>query len=267
MAELVFLKLGGSLITDKTAELVARPRVIRRLAREVRAALNKRPDLKLVLSHGSGSFGHVVASRYGTRKGVRGPEAWRGFAEVANAAAQLNRIVREAHIREGVPVLSLPPSALARCEKGAVIKLDLTPINAALKAGLVPLIYGDVVFDSAWGGTIASTEDVLVHLAQEMSPARILLASDVPGVFGQASATRVVPVITPVTFASVSPALAGARGADVTGGMAAKVTQMLDLVQRNPRLVVHILSGKTPGLIQRVLISSDVSTGTRLLAR
>jgi len=42
--------------------------------------------------------------------------------------------------------------------------------------------------------------------------------------------------------------------------MATKVTQMLSLV-------VHILSGKTPGLVQRVLVSPDVSTGTRLLAR
>src|SRR5512139_3099671 len=103
MAELVFLKLGGSLITDKTAEQVARPRVIRRLAREVRNALNKRPGLRLILGHGSGSFGHTVANRYGTRKGVRGPEAWQGFAEVADTAAQLNRIVTSAFVKAGVP--------------------------------------------------------------------------------------------------------------------------------------------------------------------
>jgi len=267
MAEIVFLKLGGSLITDKSAESVARPRVIRRLAREVRIALNKRPGLKLILGHGSGSFGHVVASRHGTRKGVKGIEAWQGFSEVADAAAQLNRIVTAAFVKEGVPVLSLAPSALARCEKGTLVKLDMTSLMNALKSGLVPLVYGDVAFDSAWGGTIASTEDVFAYLAQEMSPTRILLASDVPGVFGQASATRVVPVITPATLEKIRPALSGSRGTDVTGGMAAKVMQMLTLVERNPRLTVHIISGKTAGLVQRALISPDVSTGTRLLAR
>lgn len=267
MAELVFLKLGGSLITDKTADSVARPRVIRRLAREVRTALDKRPGLKLVLGHGSGSFGHVVASRYGTRKGVRGSEAWQGFAEVADAAAQLNQIVTSAFVKEGVPVLSLAPSALAHCEKGTLTKFDTAPITAALKMGLVPLVYGDVTFDAAIGGTIASTEDVFVYLAGEMSPTRILLAGDVPGVFGQASPTRVVPFITPATFEAIRPALNGSRGMDVTGGMAVKVTQMLALVERQPRLTVHILSGKTPGLVQRALISPDLSTGTRLLAR
>lgn len=267
MAELVFLKLGGSLITDKTAESVARPRVIRRLAREVRAALTKRPGLKLVLGHGSGSFGHVAASRHGTHKGVRGPEAWQGFAEVAVAAAELDRMVAAAFVEEGVPVLSLAPSALARCEKGILTQFDTAPIQCALKAGLVPLVYGDVVFDAAQGGAIASTEDVFAFLAPELAPTRILLVSDVPGVYGQASPTRVVPVITPATLESVRPALTGSRGVDVTGGMAAKVMQMLALVEHNPRLTVHILSGKTPGLVQRVLVSPDVSTGTRLLAR
>jgi isopentenyl phosphate kinase len=267
MAELVFLKLGGSLITDKTAEAVARPRVIRRLAKEVRTALGKKPGLRLVLGHGSGSFGHVVASRHGTRKGVRGPEAWQGYAEVADAAGQLNRIVTAAFVKEGVPVLSLPPSALALCDKGVLNEFDLAPMTTALKAGLVPLVYGDVAFDEALGGTIVSTEEVFACLAEELSPTRILLVGDVPGVFGQASASRVVPVITPATFEKIRPALLGSRGADVTGGMAAKVTRMLALVVQHPRLTVHIFSGKTPGLLQRALVSPDVCTGTRLLAR
>ncbi|HEY4720551.1 MAG TPA: hypothetical protein VII92_01790, partial [Anaerolineae bacterium] len=46
---IVFLKLGGSLITDKTRVEQARPRTIRRLAREIKAALADRSDLRLVL--------------------------------------------------------------------------------------------------------------------------------------------------------------------------------------------------------------------------
>jgi isopentenyl phosphate kinase len=267
MAELVFLKLGGSLITDKTRDAVARPRVIRRLAGEVHEALKKRSGLKLVLGHGSGSFGHVVASRYGTRQGVYEPEAWKGFAEVANAAAQLNRLMTATLVAAGVPVLSLPPSAIARCKKGTLIDLDVGRINAALEAGLVPLVYGDVVFDTTWGGTIASTEDVFVYLANKMAPARILLAGDVPGVFERDTTTRVVPVITPSTFNAIAPALSGARGTDVTGGMVSKVTQMLSLAEHHPRLVIHIFSGRKRGLLQHVLTTPDTSTGTRLLAR
>jgi isopentenyl phosphate kinase (EC 2.7.4.-) len=60
-----FLKLGGSLITDKTRENAPRLDVIRRLAREISGALATAPP-KLVLGHGSGSFGHAAARKYGT---------------------------------------------------------------------------------------------------------------------------------------------------------------------------------------------------------
>ncbi len=74
--ELVFLKLGGSLITDKKRPHTPRMDVIRRLAREIAAARNIRPDLQLVLGHGSGSFGHIPAEKYGTHQGVKSPSEW-----------------------------------------------------------------------------------------------------------------------------------------------------------------------------------------------
>ena len=112
-SEIVFLKLGGSLITDKTRVEHARVRVIRRLAREIKGALQTRPDLRLVLGHGSGSFGHVAAKKYETRNGVKDAAGWIGFTKVAAAAARLNQIVTDIFMDEDVPVISLPPSASA----------------------------------------------------------------------------------------------------------------------------------------------------------
>jgi len=45
MGEMVFVKLGGSLITDKRRSETPRPAVIQRLAQEVQAALAQRPEL------------------------------------------------------------------------------------------------------------------------------------------------------------------------------------------------------------------------------
>ena len=84
MGELVFLKLGGSVITDKNREATAQEDVIRRAGQEISRALKARPELSLVLGHGSGSFGHFVADRYGLRGGIRessqGEDNWRGYA-------------------------------------------------------------------------------------------------------------------------------------------------------------------------------------------
>src|SRR5512135_2712731 len=146
-SEIVFLKLGGSLITDKTRVEHAQVRVIHRLAREIKAALETRPDLRLVLGHGSGSFGHVAAKKYDTRNGVKDAAGWIGFTKVAAAAARLNQIVTDIFIDEDVPVISLPPSASARCENGRLIYLDTFGIRSALKNNLVPLVQGDVAQD------------------------------------------------------------------------------------------------------------------------
>ncbi len=67
---LVFLKFGGSLITDKQRPRAPRPEVLERLAGEIGRALKKHPDIRLVLGNGAGSFGHSSAKKYGTRQGV-----------------------------------------------------------------------------------------------------------------------------------------------------------------------------------------------------
>ena len=103
---LVFLKLGGSLITDKTQAETPRQDVLEELAQEVRQARAEAPELRMVLAHGSGSFGHVAARRHGTRAGVTGQAGWQGFAEVSDAAARLNRIVA------GVFLAAQPPSVV-----------------------------------------------------------------------------------------------------------------------------------------------------------
>jgi len=266
MRSVVFVKLGGSLITDKTRAYTARHEVIARLAGEARQALDATHDLSLLIGHGAGSFGHWAARPYGTRQGVRTPVQWRGYAEVAAAATRLNRIVTDAFLEAGVPVLSLQPSASARCHDGTLKHLDARPIHAALARGLVPLVYGDVALDDVRGGTIISTEDIFLYLANELCPARILLLGEVDGVLGPDPGSAVVPRITPANFPGLRKTLSGSAGVDVTGGMADKVARMVELVQRHPETCVHILPGAEPGLLAHALLDATLRAGTRITA-
>lgn len=269
--DLIFLKLGGSLITDKTRSETPRRDVIARLADEVRRALDARPDASLLLGHGSGSFGHWAASQYGTRDGVCGRQAWVGYTRVAASAARLNRLVSDALLDAGVPVLAVRPSSSARCRDGLLVHLDVGPIQRALEEHLVPLVHGDVALDEARGGTIVSTEEILTFLAPELQPARILLLGETPGVLMGSEhpdllAGSVIPTITPENIDSVAASLGGARGRDVTGGMFSKVRQMLELVQLQSGLCVHILSGMQPGLLTHAILEPDLDAGTRIIS-
>jgi isopentenyl phosphate kinase len=269
MKQLVFLKLGGSVITDKSKAETARHAVIARLAGEVATALARRPELQLVLGHGSGSFGHVVAGRYGTRRGVRTDAEWLGFAEVAAVAARLNQVVTDAFLAAGVPVWSLQPSASARCRAGQLVSLDLGPVEQALSQGLVPLLYGDVALDELQGGTIISTEQIFGFLARRLRPEQILLVGVVDGVYEmdplRDPSARRIPQITAENWSSVRTLLGGSHATDVTGGMLSKVEEMVQLAHDLPGLVVDLLSGERPGALQSVLLAPEqADRGTRI---
>jgi isopentenyl phosphate kinase len=53
---------------------------------------------------------------------------------------------------------------------------------------------------------------------------------------------------------------------DVTGGMVSKVYQMVELVQANPSVTVHVFSGLEAGLLTRVLLDPELPVGTRITA-
>jgi isopentenyl phosphate kinase len=256
--QMIFLKLGGSLITDKTGVEQVRADVLARLANEIGTVWQER--LPLVLGHGSGSFGHVAGAKYGTRQGAATPEQWWGFAQVSAAAARLNRLVVEALLEAGVPALTIQPSASALCRDGTITHLASHTVENALAAGLLPVVYGDVAFDEGRGGIIISTEEVMGYLAQTIRPSWLLLAGETEGVYDEAG--NLIPAITPANFEAIRSALGGSRGTDVTGGMAGKVEAMLHLVQSQPGLNIRIFSGLEAGNLGQLLRRPAEAIGT-----
>jgi len=258
---ITFLKLGGSLITDKLNARTARLETIGRLADEIQAARQAQPDLQLVLGHGSGSYGHVPADTYHTRDGVHSAEDWRGFLEVWRQARDLNQIVLEALTQAGVPVLAFPPSAVIQASDSKPVSVQAHPLLSALKAGIVPLVAGDVIFDSILGGTIFSTEDVFLALAPSITPDRVLVCGIEAGVWLDYPAnTRLMTRITPAAHKRLENVLGGSAGIDVTGGMRTKVDQMIALVSQFPQTEVVIFSGTDPGALHDVLMGHPHGT-------
>ena len=282
MQELVFLKLGGSLITDKTKPYTVRQNKLGDLATQIARAFQTHPDLRLVLGHGSGSFGHTAAKKYKTREGLPAPphldpaghsphfqrkwgemegNYWKGFAEVWYQASRLNRHVIQALHEADVPALTFSPAASVWSDNGKVARWDLSQIEAALENGIVPVVHGDVIFDRTKGGTILSTEDLFEHLALELHPRRILLAGLEEAVWADFPARKhKVEVLTRVLYNKISTGVGEASGADVTGGMQSKVEQMLALVEQVPGLQALIFSGEGDGNLETALKGENIGT-------
>ena len=137
--QLVLLKLGGSLITDKNKPFSARREVIIRLGKEIKLAMSKFAG-KLIIAHGSGSFGHSVAEKYKVAEGMGKKESWRGLPLVADAAIRINRIVMEDLLKVGLPVISFAPSSLIIANNQQPADNFAEPISQSLKWGLIPVL-------------------------------------------------------------------------------------------------------------------------------
>ena len=268
---LTFVKLGGSVITDKTGQEAPDLATIRRLAAELREARAADPQLRVVLGHGSGSFGHTYAARYGIHRGLAPGGDWMGFALTAAAALRLNRIVVDELLAAGVPALALQPSATLRSAGGQLAGWDTATIASALDHGLLPVVHGDVAFDDTQGTAIISTEQLLVYLARHTSdlrPARIILVGEAGVYSADPRANPQARRIARIDGSNISEVLQGtgsSHGADVTGGMRSKVELLWSLAEALPGLTAQLI-GPAPGLLRRALLGQAVGEGTTIAA-
>ena len=248
MKDLTLVKLGGSLITDKSRPFTERPQVIKRLAWEINAA-RKETGMKLIIGHGGGSYPHKPATDYQTHKGVTGSDSWKGFAIVQDAAATLNRIVTTELIAAGELAVSMQPSACCIAESSKVKDWFTKPIEMLLQADLLPVVYGDAGLDRKQGVCILSTEEILGYLARKLNGKRIIMCGNVDGVL---VGGQVVPEITNKNYKEIKPHLSGSAGIDVTGGMALKIEQSLELAKKG--IEVEIINGERPDFLKRALL-------------
>lgn len=271
---LTFVKLGGSVITDKTTAATLRRDNLQRLTSEIATALKQATaegrNLAILLGHGGGSFAHFPASQYKTRLGLQSglseAEAWRGYAETHAAAASLNQQITAACLAAGLTAVSYQPSASAVARDGQLFYLETDPLRTLLQAGGVPIIYGDAILDDVRGFTIASTEQLFVYLAHSddltLRPRRIILVGEVSGVYTadplKQRDARLIPTINGNNLEQVRGMLGGSHGVDVTGGMLTKIVEMYALTQYVDGLQVQLIDGKTAGLLQRALLGEAV---------
>lgn len=249
---ITLIKLGGSLITDKNVQSSYKSEVVSRLAQEIQAARSAQPQMQIVIGHGSGSFGHFEAKQHNTIAGVHTPEEWFGFARVAVAASQLSQLITQTFAESDIPVFRVQPSASIIAEDGVIQQMSLQNIETTLSHGLVPLVHGDVAFDTVRGGTITSTETIFTYLTQHLPVNRILLIGLESGVYDQTGTT--IPHITPENLSQYESALGGSSGVDVTGGMYTKVVDMLQLAKLRDDLSVRVMSGTQADVLTHTLL-------------
>lgn len=232
MKKIVFVKLGGSLITDKERPFTAKIDVIKNLAKQIKEALREDSKLRLVIGNGGGSYPHYPAVKYKMSEGLKNERQKIGFCEVQDAAAQLNRLIVRELLNVKVKAVSVNPSSMIIASGGEIKTFFIEPIIEFLKLGLTPVLYGDIVYDEVFGAKIFSTEQLLTELSLQFKQRGLLVEKIIHngitlGVLDRQG--NLIPLITKKNIKKIQSIFTKTKGFDVTGGMLHKVNEALRL--------------------------------------
>ncbi|HNX40070.1 MAG TPA: isopentenyl phosphate kinase [Methanothrix sp.] len=240
------LKIGGSIITDKSRDLAARPDEIRRAAEEIASC-----PQDLVLVHGAGSFGHIPARRFGL------PDQFssQGLMETHGSVVMLNQMVVEALGDAGVSCLPVHPLSCLTLRNWRIDGFHIGPIKEMLHNGIMPVLHGDVAMDVSRRAGIVSGDQLVSYLGRALSAHVVAVGCNVEGVL---VGGRTIPVVNRADLSAIEGDLGGSAGVDVTGGMKGKLLELLELADSGISSVIFD-AGKE-GSIRRALLGEKVGT-------
>ena len=206
----VIVKLGGAAITVKdgepdTPDLDALKICCGTIADAVNTHgwSDTRQFLKVIVVHGAGSFGHPQAKEYGVANGgdVGGNAKLKeGIEKTKTSVRKLCKLVCDELSKENGyqwadGTGSIAPERVAPISPygnfftvGKKLNRNLSrggfdEVRAAVMAGKVPVLHGDVVRDSEQGCAILSGDTLVECLTEEFKPKRVVFISDVEGIF------------------------------------------------------------------------------------
>jgi len=252
------LKIGGSVITDKSGEPVPRMQNVNRLVEEIKSAAVQ----NLVIVHGGGSFGHPTAEKYAIKDGFKNESQRIGFAETHYAMTLLNGFFMDALILHGVPAISIMPSSCVVTKKGRIQCFEEAPLKMLLKMGFLPVMYGDVVADSELGFTVLSGDQLVAYIATKFDAERIVIGVDVDGLYSADPKTektaKLLKHLTLKELKALKDTFSKSTACDVTGGMFGKITELLTAVEQG--IPVTIVNATKPNYIYKALKRETVES-------
>ncbi|MEZ5334959.1 MAG: isopentenyl phosphate kinase [Methanolobus sp.] len=248
-SNITILKIGGSVITDKSADDgAARMDQIKRIANEIAGF-----EGKLIIVHGAGSFGHPQVKRFG----LTGKFDHEGSIITHMSVRKLNTTVVEALNSAGVNALPLHPMACAVSENSRIKSMFLEQIEQMLESGFVPVLHGDMVMDTESGTSVLSGDQIVPYLAIQMKASRIGIGSAEEGVLDNNGG--VIPEISNANFDEIKEYLGGSANTDVTGGMLGKVLELLNLSEQSNG-TSYIFNAGNAGNVSGFLNGNNIGT-------
>lgn len=264
MKDLVIVKLGGSVISDKSKSRgVFRKKIVERLAGEIKRAKKIR-DFDLIIVHGAGSFGHPLAKKYNLHKGYSGPRSSEGLVLTKKAMFELTMLIWGSLSKVGLGSCVVEPSAVIVADGGRIKTFNTEFIENLLDKKIIPVLFGDAVFDEKIGVSIVSGDLMVSHLARKFKAEKIIFVSDVDGVYDKNPKVnkdaRIIGVINNMNYKQVAKKMEVYNKNDVSGEMKGK---LLTIKKDLGGFEVTIINGFSKNVLFKTFMGQNTGTTVR----
>ena len=259
---MIIIKIGGSALTVKDAD---KPTLDEDNLERIAGELSAYND-DMIIVHGAGSYGHIYAKKYGIGDVISNVNdhlyKLEGVCRTQASVQLLNYMVCEKLQEKGIPAIGMKPSAYMTTNNKRIDMCDTGLIRKYLDNGFVPVLYGDAVLDNNdyMKYAIISGDQIITYLAEDLNADRVILSSDVDGIYTDNPKTNpdaeLLEVVTRDTDLKTTE---NENQADVTGGMYGKIWELLDLADHGIESL--IINADKPGNI-RLAVSGQKVKGT-----
>ncbi|MAT48949.1 MAG: hypothetical protein CMA27_03870 [Euryarchaeota archaeon] len=251
-SDLIIIKFGGSLITDKSKICTPKIDVIQKICTLVSQlnALGK----KVIVVHGAGSYGHIKAKKWRLSEGLI-PELkdqLSALNEVREDMKTLNDLIIKCMLDNSIEVHTYRPHEHGN---GIGINYKFSKFfDEILNSENTPVVYGDVVEsedDRNFG--ILSGDDICEILTRRYSPKHVIFAIDgAEGIIedpnsNHSSIIKKYVLGTKINTIDVEN--------DVTGGMKLKILRASNCLKLGSR--VSIINGNNIEMILNSVLGLD----------
>ena len=239
--EIILLKLGGSLLTDKNTPFSLREEILESCLSQIIESKKL-----IVLIHGGGSFGHPLAKKYQISRGLNDSikDQIMGLSKTHDAMNKFNSIIINKFLDKGYPAISIQPSSIFMQDFNEINLKSIDPIEKLLDLGVVPVLYGDILLSKDYSFSILSGDYIILKLCesiQNFKVSKVIFAIEEDGIFIKDNGNKKLALkLTFKDLANIKLAELDQK-IDVTGGIKGKLEKIEEILKLN--IPVQIING------------------------
>jgi len=252
---MIIVKLGGSVITDKSKDCSFKENVMDNLSKEI-----KKSNKKIMLVHGAGSFGHINAKKFKLNQGYKEINQLHGFATTLENVQRLNSMVLKSLQKNDINAISIPPHSILTLSNHKLSQVNYEFFTKYLELNFTPVTFGDVVIDEKLSFSICSGDLLVMALSKYFKPDKVIFVIDEDGIFSSnPKIDKNAKILNNISTNQLdSLTFSKDNHADVTGGMKGKIETIKNISKLGIDTI--LLNGNKPGRLYKILIGEETES-------